>query len=178
MNPLFIAHLAADFLLQPNWLVQWKEKRIAGVVTHAAVHGIVMLIVLFPFRPEAFITVTIVALLHGLIDHAKIAYQKKRKSFGEAFLLDQFAHLVVLIAAIVIVRPSFHIFWISETGLGIFWLLFFFSLVFALNHLFKLKKFPLKNSQQMALRLLLIVVVFAAFLIPAKLLGISFCSVL
>lgn len=178
MNPLFLAHLIADFLLQPNWLVQWKEKRVFGVIAHAAIHGFIMLIVLLPFRPEAFITVVIVALLHGIIDQAKIAYQKKHKSFEGAFLLDQIAHFMTLVAAIFIMRPAFHIFWISEAGRGIFWLLFFFSFAFALGHLFRLKKFPLKNSQQTAFRLLLIIGVFAAFLIPAKLFGASFCSLL
>lgn len=178
MHPIFLAHLAADFLLQPNWLVQWKEKRVAGVVMHAAIHGLIMLIMLLPLRLDVFVTVAIVALLHGLIDQAKIAYQKKHKSFGEAFLLDQFAHLVVLVAAIFLMRSPFHIFWTSEAGRGIFWLLFFFSFSFALGHLFRLKKFPLKNPQQIALRLLLIIGVFAAFLIPAKLFGTSFCSLL
>lgn len=180
MNPLFLAHLAADFLLQPNWLVRWKEKNVFGVISHAAVHTVTMTVFLLPFRPEIFVMILAIALLHGGIDQLKIAATKKKHRslglFEKALALDQLAHLLILIAAIFIMRPAIHPWWASEAGRGITALLFFFSFAFALVHLFKLKKFPLKNSRARAARFLLIVGIFTAYFIPGTLLGISFCS--
>jgi len=187
MHPLFLAHLVADFLLQPNWLVQWKEKHVFGVIVHAAAHAAVMVLFLLPFRPEVFVMILIIALLHGLIDQAKITYQKKHRSevaslrlglFEKTLALDQFAHLLVLIVAVFVMRSPIHSWWASEAGRGVAVLLFFFSFAFALAHLFKLKKFPLKNARARAARFLLISGIFAAYLIPGTLLGISFCSLL
>lgn len=178
MNPLFLAHLVSDFLLQPNWLVQWKEKNPFGVIIHAAIHTLTMTVFLLPFRPEVFVMILIIALLHGAIDQAKIIYQKKHRSFEKAFALDQFAHLAVLTAAIFILRYPLHPWWASEAGQGVIWLLFFFSFAFALAHLFKLKRFPLKNARHRFVRLFIIVGIFAAYFIPGTLLGISFCSAL
>lgn len=178
MNPLFLAHLVSDFLLQPNWLVQWKEKNPFGVIIHAAIHALTMTVFLLPFRPEVFVMIIIIALLHGGIDQVKIIYQKKHRSFEKALALDQFAHLAVLMVAIFILRSPLHPWWISEAGQGVMWLLFFFSFAFALAHLFKLKKFPLKNSRTRLVRFLLIAGIFTVYFIAGGILGISFCSVL
>lgn len=178
MNPIFLAHLVADFLLQPKWLVTWKEKHIFGVIVHAAIHGLIMLIFLLPFRPEIFVMILIIALIHGTIDSVKISYQKKHKSFEKALILDQLAHLIVLGVAVFIVRFPFHIWWISTAGRGVMFLLVLFSFAFALANLLKLKKFPAKTTRKRLIRAALVIAVFAAFLIPAKLLGASFCSVL
>lgn len=179
MNPLFLAHLVADFLLQPNWLVRWKEKNPFGVIVHAAIHALTMTVFLLPFRPEVFVTIVVIALLHGGIDQVKIiATKKKHISFEKALAFDQLAHLLVLIAAVIALRSPIHPWWISEAGQGVAWLFFLFSFAFALSHLFKLKKFPLKNARHRFVRLLLIAGIFAAYFIPGTLLGIAFCSAL
>lgn len=179
MNPFFLAHLVADFLLQPNWLVRWKEKYVFGVIVHAAIQALIMIIFLLPFRPEVFVMILIIALLHGGIDQAKIvATQKKHVSFQKALALDQLAHLLVLIAAVFIMRPAIHPWWASEAGIGVRMLLFFFSFAFALAHLFKLKKIPLKNARARAVRFLLVSGIFVAYFTAGTLLGISFCSLL
>lgn len=176
MNPLFLAHLVADFLLQPKWLVDLKQNDRRGIIIHAAIHAIAMIAVLSPRRLEVFALITAIALTHGLIDSIKIRYQKNKENFEGLFLADQLAHLTVLFGASWLVNPNIPAFWASEVGRLIFVILFVFSFGVAWWNLSHLQKFPLKTLPQRFSRFALLALVFALFAIPSLLLSSSFCS--
>lgn len=177
MNPLFPAHIIADFLLQPSALVAWKMKRIAGIVAHAAVHAAVLALFLVPLltHKEVVAAILIIASLHGLIDYAKIQFQKAgRGTFLQNFLLDQLAHFLVLAVATFAVNFDMPL-WKSEMGIGILSLLFFFSFIFALWNLGAVRaRLPagrqaanMQKTESPRTRFGLIVLVFLLFFIPA-----------
>lgn len=176
MNPLFLAHLVADFLLQPKWLVVWKEKNRRGVVIHALLHALVMVVVMVPRRLDVIALIVAIALTHGLIDSIKIRYQKNVGNFEGLFLADQLAHLAVLVGASWLVNPNIPAFWASEAGRLVFAMLLVFSFSVAWWNLSHLQKFPLKTLPQRLGRFALLTTVFGLFAIPSLLLSSSFCS--
>lgn len=134
MNPLFISHLAADFLLQTTRMVRWKMRHFWGVAAHGAVHAGVLALFLMPRDFATIGLILAIAAAHCLIDQIKILNQRRCNCkdaplgrvnclaslrlglFGPSFLLDQLAHLGVLVAAAFAI-PNFPSFWKSETGI-------------------------------------------------------------
>lgn len=168
MNPLYIAHVVADFLLQPNRLAAWKEKRFAGVLAHAGIHGVVMGIFLWPRSAKLFAAVILIAALHAIIDQLKISYQKNRVSFSSGFLVDQVAHFSVLTVAAMLF-PFQISFWLTTPGKGILALLFFFSFTLGLWHLVHIKKYPLHSTKDLSKRIAVIAAAFCLYLLGANL---------
>ncbi|MBI4994823.1 DUF3307 domain-containing protein [Candidatus Peregrinibacteria bacterium] len=163
MNPIFIAHLTADFLLQPTWLARLKEKAAAGLSIHILIHAFVLVLIFSPILEKAAPYILIITVMHGIIDYIKIKYPKK--SFELAFLIDQLFHFCVLLAVSFVLKPYIK-FWDSESGAGILNLLVFFSFAAAQIYLTHLKKYPLASNAQKTKRILTIVAVFALFLMP------------
>ena len=167
MNALYIAHIVADFLLQPNRLAAFKEKRFAGVLLHAGIHGAVMGLFLWPTRPRLAVAIVLIAGIHAVVDQLKIAYQRKSATFGRGFIIDQAAHFIVLTIATLLFPFSFA-FWFTTPGRGILTLLFFFSFTLGLWHLVHLKKYPLHTKKDLIKRIALISVVFATYLAASR----------
>ncbi|KKQ70634.1 MAG: hypothetical protein UT33_C0014G0003 [Candidatus Peregrinibacteria bacterium GW2011_GWC2_39_14] len=97
---LILAHLIADFMLQPSKLVKWKSESVKGVIVHAGIHVVVTLILILPYLNLA--TVGIVLLLgavHAFIDRTKIDISLKSDKFVRYFILDQLVHFVTIILA-------------------------------------------------------------------------------
>lgn len=92
---LFLAHVAADFLLQPDRMVANKRKPL-WFALHVALVLITAIAATGSLHPALFA----LAAAHAAIDAAKLA---TRRSDAAAFLLDQAAHLatIALIAALV-----------------------------------------------------------------------------
>lgn len=93
---LFLAHILGDFILQPNSWVKDKElkkEKSIYLYTHTALHGLLA----FVFVGESdFLGFAIVlAVTHGLIDYAKLQFQKK-KTKRTWFMVDQALHLLVI----------------------------------------------------------------------------------
>ena len=165
MNPLFLAHVIADFLLQPTWLVQWKEKHFGGVAVHASVHALMLLVL---FWPKTLYTVAIllgVAIFHAFIDQTKILYQKKYATYVSSFLVDQLMHLAILFGAFLLL-PAAPIFWVTVAGRGIGVLLFIYSFSIAWVNL--IHNAP---GDQKTARSVLTVLVFLLYITPALLLA-------
>ena len=108
MNFLFlllIAHLLGDFFLQPNSWVRSKFKKgikSSGFWKHIAVHGLLLAIVAVIY-PEFWLGIIIVFAGHAVIDGAKIAFLRnttESKNKIKAFLLDQFLHIVLILAVV------------------------------------------------------------------------------
>ena len=93
---LLFAHVLADFVFQSDWIAQGKQKRHLGALAaHTAwVLGLTVLIVGSP-DPLALGLICALTATHLLIDLAKSFFTPSLT----AFLTDQGAHLVTLIAA-------------------------------------------------------------------------------
>lgn len=175
MNPLFAAHLIADFLLQPRALVMWKERTFSGIAFHALVHAAVMLVFMHSVQRDLVLLVLVIAILHGAIDGIKIHFQRRAQNFELLFFLDQMLHAAILIGAVMLF-PFMPVFWKTEAGVGILLLSYFFSFSMAWWNLLRIEKFPLKNGSARLRRFLILILVFLAFIVPSQLLGASFCS--
>ncbi len=96
---LFLAHLIADFILQFEELYQLKVRSVWGHLFHVLIHGIVSLVLLFPYlkNPGIWVFVAAVVLLHLVQDFIKYTLTKKiPKNTFFYFMADQFVHLLVL----------------------------------------------------------------------------------
>jgi hypothetical protein len=97
LTKLLLAHLIADFLLQPDRWVSEKEKRkhrSPKLYLHALLHGI------FPFilvwNPAFWLHAVIIMVSHGAIDLAKAHFQKPSNKTSW-FIADQLLHFLVII---------------------------------------------------------------------------------
>lgn len=109
---LLLAHLLADFLLQPEALVRWKHKSWKGICIHGLVHFGISMVLLFPYLPSmnVFMTVVLVAVAHFLIDWTKVSFEARAEHYLAPFLLDQVAHFTVLgVAAFMLQHESLHL---------------------------------------------------------------------
>jgi len=99
---LVLAHLVADFMLQPYELVQLKRRPI-GLAIHAGIHLLMTAAVVAPFLPRWWIIVPLSAAIHYLIDRWKV---DSRHTEGPTslvmFLLDQALHLGALALVLLI----------------------------------------------------------------------------
>lgn len=166
MNPIFIAHLIADFLLQPTWLVRWKEQKVIGTTAHALVHAVILAALIIPQTFFAVAVILIIALAHGIIDHIKISVPKK--SFERAFTLDQIVHAVILLFAMRFL-PFNSIFWHSSNGILTLSILTFFSFGVGIRNLMHIKSYPISSFVQKATRIFTVSLVFVAFFTLATL---------
>lgn len=93
---LVLAHLVADFVLQPYPLVKLKE-RPAGLALHAAIHGLITAAVAVPLLPRGWLLAGLVTVMHYAIDHAKGRSGLTRGPVSlVVFFLDQAVHLTAL----------------------------------------------------------------------------------
>ncbi len=96
---LLLAHLIADFILQPSKWVTEKERLLhksRKLYLHLFVHFFCIAIILWDVTllPMA----AGITLVHGIIDYLKLKYQKNNRR--TAFFLDQFAHIATLLFAV------------------------------------------------------------------------------
>ncbi|WP_298442255.1 DUF3307 domain-containing protein [uncultured Ferrimonas sp.] len=97
---LLLAHVMADFLLQPDDWVRCRQQRhwrSPALYKHSALHGSLTVIALIPFVPWPWALLAGLALMfgHGLIDWAKSYSQPGLTSL----LWDQAAHLATIALA-------------------------------------------------------------------------------
>lgn len=91
---LLLAHLIADFPLQTSTIYALKVKSWKGVVIHVTVHVAVTLLLVDPLQ-SALPLVAILAVAHFVTDQLKVHWPVEHQWPG--FLLDQVAHILVLI---------------------------------------------------------------------------------
>ncbi len=92
---LILAHLLADFTLQTDKLIRWKQKSLMGVAVHVGIFFALTLIFLLPFL-QFFVTWLLLFLLscsHFCLDSWKIKMQKKEYNAKQLFILDQCLHI-------------------------------------------------------------------------------------
>lgn len=121
---LLLAHLLGDFIWQPNSWVAHKEAnkhKSIYLYLHILLHGVLAAVLAGEIRfiPYAFL----IAVTHGIIDLIKLNFQKN-KTKRTWFVVDQIAHLLILIGAVLLYKNdniSFlwfdNRFWILITGI-------------------------------------------------------------
>lgn len=89
---LLLAHVVADFIFQPNWMVE-KKQNLSVLLCHVAIVFAMSVLAL----GGGWIPAVIVAVLHLLVDAIKIWWfpkEKGREAF--AFFADQIAHVLTI----------------------------------------------------------------------------------
>ena len=160
MNPIFIAHLVADFLFQPTWLVKLKEKSIKGITIHALIHALVLALLSMAEFPNYII---LIAFIHGIIDYVKIHYFKTFFKFELSFLIDQLIHLITLVILNDAVYLSPRFVDLNAQYL-IYGLLVFFSFGVGLWNLMHIKNHPGYNFAQKTIRVFAVTLTVLSFI--------------
>lgn len=100
-----LAHLLGDYPLQTNWVYRQKLSGLLGVSWHAAILALCYAAVLLPYLAnwQILALLMILTLTHGIQDHLKVTLVDKRKRLAPVpgLLLDQLAHLLLLVGAAV-----------------------------------------------------------------------------
>ncbi|OGO61859.1 MAG: hypothetical protein A2032_05390 [Chloroflexi bacterium RBG_19FT_COMBO_49_13] len=93
---LVLAHLIADYPLQPTWMVNNKT-RWTVLAMHVLIHYAVSLIVVGSARSTIWPHLLVLALLHLVIDIGKITLNKLRPKWViMPYIVDQFLHFVTM----------------------------------------------------------------------------------
>lgn len=102
---LLLAHVLADFVLQPDWMVRRKrEPRV--LVGHTGIVLVLSLAAIAPYATTRALVVSVgLALAHAGIDALKLRWEKDRPQLG-AFLLDQALHVGTLGLAVLLIAPG------------------------------------------------------------------------
>lgn len=96
---LFLSHLVGDYILQWDSLARWKARELKGVLVHGAVVQATTLLFTLPFNPEWWPWALFVGVTHTLIDTLPLSIGKHVHPFAW-FVLDQAAHLVIMVIAL------------------------------------------------------------------------------
>ena len=99
---LLLAHLVADFMLQPYELVKLKSQPL-GLAIHSGVHALITIIIAGPVLPRWWLVIPLLTVAHYFVDRTKVesGFTTGPASFL-AFLVDQVAHLGVLAGAVLV----------------------------------------------------------------------------
>ncbi|GMR10969.1 MAG: hypothetical protein BMS9Abin28_1793 [Anaerolineae bacterium] len=94
---LFLAHLLGDFPLQPMWLVRSKSQ-LWGLVLHANIHLLSMLLLVGAFRSEIWPQVLALATVHFVVDVVKYRLTESRPEWvTSSYFIDQAIHILSII---------------------------------------------------------------------------------
>jgi len=121
---LLLAHLLGDFIWQPtSWVIHKEANKHKSIYLylHILLHGFLVAIVVgeISFIPYA----VLIAITHGIVDLIKLNFQKN-KTKRTWFVVDQIAHLLILIG-VVLLYQNYNLtftgfdnrFWILITGI-------------------------------------------------------------
>jgi magnesium-transporting ATPase (P-type) len=95
---LLLAHILGDFFLQPNsWVAEKEKKKLKAdkLYLHIAIH-IALIFLVFGSLSVWKISL-LIGVLHGIIDAAKLLFQKE-KTKRVWFFVDQLLHVVVIVS--------------------------------------------------------------------------------
>ena len=113
---LLLCHYLADFCLTTKWMIRAKADASSylPILAHAAVHAVLMTIVLFAFgvKTEGCIAGFIIQLVsHFIIDtskalltcHITVLKDNTKKPYWMVYGLDQFLHILIIVGMTVYV---------------------------------------------------------------------------
>lgn len=98
---LLLAHFLADYPLQSNGLVKYKQAHFLGVALHSLIHLLVSVLFVWPFiaEPKVWIALAILFVSHNLSDQLKVLLSRWTRWNGfTLYLADQFIHLMFIVA--------------------------------------------------------------------------------
>lgn len=96
---LLFAHLVSDYLLQPDYLVDWKNNSKWGLVTHSIIHFLSYLFIIYIYTGN-YQVITLAAMLtifHYVIDSIKALHDRKGKDTVLSYWIDQSAHYLSIL---------------------------------------------------------------------------------
>ena len=97
-----LAHLIADFILQPYELVQLKRRRV-GLAIHAGIHALVTAVLAAAILPRWWMIIPVVTVVHYWVDAMKVGHGPERGPWSlVAFLFDQAVHMAILAGAVLL----------------------------------------------------------------------------
>lgn len=100
---LYLAHLVADFVLQPDWIAR-RKTQFRSLSAHAAIHALCAIAAVnFGLDRRVAGAIVVVAIVHVLVDYAKA---RLSDDGWLAFTADQAAHIVVVALATVWLTAS------------------------------------------------------------------------
>ncbi|MEO9893419.1 DUF3307 domain-containing protein [Aurantibacter sp.] len=94
---LFLAHLIADFLLQPNrWVIHKEANKVASkyLYFHVLLHFVITMLLLWDLA--AWQMVLIITISHYIIDLVKLYANPFFKLKSVPFFIDQLLHILIL----------------------------------------------------------------------------------
>jgi hypothetical protein len=97
---MFMAHLVGDYVLQWDKLAAWKSRELKGVIAHGVVVFLVTGLFVLLFDPGWWRGVLFISLTHFLIDAMQL-YVKPPMPPLARFMLDQLAHVAIIVIALV-----------------------------------------------------------------------------
>ncbi|RMD56088.1 MAG: DUF3307 domain-containing protein, partial [Candidatus Thermofonsia bacterium] len=98
---MFLAHLVGDYILQWDSLATWKSKSLYGVMAHCLVVTAVTAVFALPFTPFWWTGVLFISSLHFIIDAGQLLWKPALPPLLR-FILDQLAHILVIVTALVL----------------------------------------------------------------------------
>ena len=104
---LLLAHILGDFVFQPDHWVEEKQKkkhRSFFLYWHIAIHTLALLILL-QFNLTYWKGILLILVSHFLIDLAKLHLEDRRMSNRLLFILDQLAHLIIILFVVYLYHP-------------------------------------------------------------------------
>jgi hypothetical protein len=108
---LFLAHLLADYPLQPNWLVS-KKTRWGFLAIHALIQFLTSIIIVWIFYSTTGLStwpyLLLLAGIHLTIDTIKNLLSRKRSNWVKIpYLLDQFLHFISIMVISLLIQDQF-----------------------------------------------------------------------
>ena len=101
---LYLSHLIADFVLQPNWIAKDK-RRATSLSLHSAIHiATTIAIINTALNNKILLAIVFLAFTHAVCDYVKARFTRDE---WLAFTSDQVAHLLIIIIASI---------WLSSDG--------------------------------------------------------------
>ena len=91
---LYLSHLLADFLFQPNWIAKDKT-RVTRLLIHSAIHiATAVAIINTALNKKILLAIVIIAFSHAICDYVKAKFTRDE---WLAFTTDQATHLLIII---------------------------------------------------------------------------------
>lgn len=112
---LILSHFLADYPLQPGSLVKLKYKKVVGVLLHALVHLVLMILLCIPFLylQTVQLSLIIIFVTHLAIDFGKVTMDRNYPKINKFILYigDQVAHMLVMLYCSILIigktEPAF-----------------------------------------------------------------------
>ena len=107
---LLLSHFIADFPLQVSKVYELKLKKAWGSFVHSGIVVLVCIVMNIPFlhRPQIWVVILWIWLIHGLQDWLKVTYcEKVKKDNLWIFMLDQMLHIALISVVFLIPKLNF-----------------------------------------------------------------------